>query len=366
MPSTRFLNSALYDVHVIVEQQRDVPGPLAKGGQRDGDHVEPVVQVLPEASLPDFFLELAVGGRDHAHVHVDVGRSANPPERPLFEEPQQLGLEGRHHLADFVEKHRAAVGRLEQSPLLAIRAGEGAALVPEQLALEQVLGQRRAGDVHERLRRAVAAEVNDLGGEILAGAALPCQEHGRGRAGGDLLQQRADVHDRVARADDAVEAVRLRLGAPQRAHFAAQPRRLERLLDKERDLVEVERLVGVVIRALLHRLDGRLDARVGRQQDDEGVGVGALHPPQDVEAIAVRQLVVEQDEVHALTKAFERFGGGCGFEDTIAVIAQPAGEGPPNELFIVDDEHRGAHVPHEYTDSQPADALQGKPDARSW
>ena len=54
-------------------------------------------------------------------------------------------------------------------------------------------------------------------------------------------------------------------------HLAAQPRRLERLLDQQRDLVEVERLVRVVIRALLHRLDRGLDARVRRQQDDQRV-----------------------------------------------------------------------------------------------
>ncbi len=272
-------------------------------GSAMGSDVEPVVQVLPEAPLPDFFLELAVGRRDHAHVHVDVHRPADPPERPLLEKPEQLGLQGRHHLADFVEKHRAAVGRFEQPALLAIRAGEGAALVPEQLALEQVLGQRRAGDVHERLGRAVAAEVNHLRREILAGAALPCQEHGRGGAGGNLLEQRPDVHHRVAVADDAVEAVGLRLGAPQRAHFAAQPRRLERFLDKECDLVEVEGLVGVVIRALLHRLDGRIDARIGREQDHQRVGVGDLDAPQDVETVAVRQLVIEQDEVDALAES---------------------------------------------------------------
>ena len=59
------------------------------------------------------------------------------------------------------------------------------------------------------------------------------------------------------------------------AHLAPQPRGLERLLDEQRDLVEVERLVRVVIRALLHRLDRRVDARVRRQQDDERVGIAS-------------------------------------------------------------------------------------------
>ena len=63
----------------------------------------------------------------------------------------------------------------------------------------------------------------------------------------------------------------------QRLHLAPQPRRLERLLHHQRELVEVERLVGVVIRPLLHRLDGRLDRRERRQQDHRHVGVRRLH-----------------------------------------------------------------------------------------
>src|SRR5881397_3809594 len=45
-------------------------------------------------------------------------------------------------------------------------------------------------------------------------------------------------------------------------------RSFERLLDEERDLVDVKWLVGVVVRAVLHRFHGRVNARVGGQQDD--------------------------------------------------------------------------------------------------
>ena len=79
--------------------------------------------------------------------------AADALEALLFEEAQQLGLQRRHHLADLVEEHRAAVGALEQPALLHPRIGERAALVAEQLALEQLLRQRRAGDVHEGPRR---------------------------------------------------------------------------------------------------------------------------------------------------------------------------------------------------------------------
>ena len=59
---------------------------------------------------------------------------------------------------------------------------------------------------------------------------------------------------------------------PQRADLAAQPAGFERLLDEQRDLVEIERLVDVVVRAPLHRLDRVFDGREAGHQDDEGVG----------------------------------------------------------------------------------------------
>ena len=63
------------------------------------------------------------------------------------------------HVADLVEKQRAAVGQLEAARAVRDGAGEGALLVAEQLRLEQRLRQRGAVDLDERLaaraRRAV-------------------------------------------------------------------------------------------------------------------------------------------------------------------------------------------------------------------
>jgi hypothetical protein len=58
-----------------------------------------------------------------AITRTSTRTSAAPPTRLnalLFQEPQQLGLKGRHHLADLVEEHGAAVGRFEQAQLLLV------------------------------------------------------------------------------------------------------------------------------------------------------------------------------------------------------------------------------------------------------
>ena len=128
--------------------------------------------------------------------------SARPPTRlKVFSSRKRSSLAWRagRHLADLVEEHGAAVGGLEQAPLLLTRVGERAALVAEQLALEQLLGQRRARDVDERAGRAVAVVVDGLRGEVLAGAGLAGEQHGRRRAGGDARQQRLDALHRRRR-----------------------------------------------------------------------------------------------------------------------------------------------------------------------
>ena len=83
-----------------------------------------------------------------------------------------------------------------------VRAGERAALVTEQLALEQRLGQRRAVEAQERLRRARRAPVHGLGEHLLADAGLAEDQHAdrrrrrrarRARAAGASRRERTTI-----------------------------------------------------------------------------------------------------------------------------------------------------------------------------
>ena len=63
-----------------------------------------------------------------------------PPRRSnslLLQHAQQLRLQLERDVADLVEKQRAAVRQLEAADPLRDRAGERAALVAEELALQQ-------------------------------------------------------------------------------------------------------------------------------------------------------------------------------------------------------------------------------------
>src|SRR6185295_2438521 len=78
----------------------------------------------------------------------DLEHRAAQPEVEVAAEPP--GLDVERHLADLVEEQRAAVGALDQALLGGDRAGERAALVAEQLALEQLAAERRAVEPDER------------------------------------------------------------------------------------------------------------------------------------------------------------------------------------------------------------------------
>ncbi len=170
---------------------------------------------------------------------------------------------------DLVEEHRAAVGLDEQAGAIGARVGERAALVAEELALEQRVGDRRAVDGDERPRLARAVEVDRRATSSLpvpdspvtsTDAAEPATRRTRSNTSciaGEL-------------ADDVLEAVAAR-------DLVAQPRDLgpqlalgERLLDRQDQLVDLERLGDVVERAQLHRADRGVDRAERGDGDDVG------------------------------------------------------------------------------------------------
>ncbi len=121
----------------------------AQRGERDLDDGEPVVEVLAEGALVDAAGEVAVGGGDEAHVDGAGRGGADAADGARLDGAEQLGLERERHLADLVEEERAAVGLLEDAAPVGDGAAEGAAHVPEELALDEVLRDGAAVDGHE-------------------------------------------------------------------------------------------------------------------------------------------------------------------------------------------------------------------------
>ena len=169
-------------------------------------------------------MQVAIGGGDQPDVRALQPRAAETRELTLFEDAQQLGLDRRRHLAHLVEEEHAAVGLLDAAGLGVDRAGERAALVAEQLRLEQLIGQRRAVDGDERAMAPPRAVVDEPSHDLLAGARFPGQQDG-----GLGLRHSCGMREHVLplprMTDHApVPALSLEL-ASERRHLRLEPRR---------------------------------------------------------------------------------------------------------------------------------------------
>ena len=144
--------------------------------------------------------QIVVRRGEEAHVERRRLRPAHRLHLPRLQHPQQLGLQGQGQVPDLVEEERPPVGELEAPGLPLAGAGEGPLLVPEQLGLQQRLGDGAAVEGHEGLAAPLALPVDRLRHDLLAGAGLAQDQHGQARGGDDPhliddpLRLRAGAH----------------------------------------------------------------------------------------------------------------------------------------------------------------------------
>ena len=98
-------------------------------------------------------------------------------------------------------KMRAAIGQLEASGPILDRTRERAALVTEELRLDQRFGEQRAAHRHERVVLAAARLVNQRRRHFLAGAALARDQHRAVAVADDAQELEHRAHPRAV-ADD--------------------------------------------------------------------------------------------------------------------------------------------------------------------
>src|SRR5262249_53575891 len=200
--------------------------------------------VLAHPPLGDQLREIHVGGADDAHVDLDPTVGAELLDLPLLEYAEELQLHVERDALDLVEEERARARQLDLADPVVDRAGEGAALVAEQLALEQRIREGRAVDGDEPAALALALGVDGAGGELLAGARLPVDEYRRIvlREHGDRLEDL--VHHPVP-AHHVRERVAVRQLAAEVADLVEEPALLEDLLRREEDLLLLKGLRDV-------------------------------------------------------------------------------------------------------------------------
>ena len=94
-------------------------------------------QVFAERPGADAGREIGVGGGNETKVRADHPPSSETTEFPFLKEAQEPRLRFEREIGDLVEEERRAVGELEDADPGTIGPRERAALVAEELALEE-------------------------------------------------------------------------------------------------------------------------------------------------------------------------------------------------------------------------------------
>jgi hypothetical protein len=138
--------------------------------------------------------------------------------------------------------------------------------VAEELRFEQILGDRGAVHLHERILALRAVEVDRARDHLLARAGLAGDEHGALRLGHHFGVWMTSWIRRLRPTMPYWLNSSSRSFSRYRA--ACEALVIERAVDDDEQLVDLEGLLQVVERAQLHRLDRALDGGVrGHQQD---------------------------------------------------------------------------------------------------
>src|SRR5579885_598427 len=328
----------------LADEQRDVLDALAQRRNAQRHDVDAVVEVLPHPSLRHELGQVHVGRADDPHVHLDAAVRAELLDLPLLEHAEQLELHVERDALDIVEKERAAARQLDLAHAVVNRARERAALVAEELALEQRVGERGAVDGDEAAVLPLALEVNRPRRELLARPRLAVDQDRR-----VVLREHADrledlVHHAVA-AHHVGERVAVRELAAEVVDLVEEATLLEDLLGREEDFLLLEGLGDVVARPLLDRLDGALDARVARDHDHVEIGPPVADLPGEPDAVGAGDLEVHdrQREV-LLAEEPQRLGGVARAADEVALGGVELLELPADEGIVVDDQDACFHA----------------------
>src|SRR5262249_7901436 len=188
----------------MAHKQRDVLGPLPKRWKVDRKHLQPIEQVGAKLARLHEFFERTIRGSNYPDVGPDRLRAADPLELLLLQHAKKLRLKIQRQVADLVKHEGASVRELEAPNPPRDRTRERAALVSEQLALEETGRDGAAVELHERAALARAQPVYQARDELLARSGLPPDED-RGIRRRDGLRQADDSLERRALADDSVE-----------------------------------------------------------------------------------------------------------------------------------------------------------------
>ena len=303
----------------------------------DRHHVQAVEQILAEPSCAHLLHGVAIRRAHDSHVHgFDLG-SADAHERARLHEAQQLGLQIDVHLADFVQEQCAVVRAPGRAHAIRHGPGEGALLVTEDLAFDQVAWQGGAVEGHKRTLGARTALMDGFGANFLAGPAFARDEDCRLAGPGRIDHVIHGLHGQ-GRSDKAVigAAVELLL---DRFDDLREALVFERVSQRDDQPVAQERFDEKIVCTEAHGLDRHIDRAV-RRDDDHARWKGLRRNTfQNFDPVHVRKVEVQEDgSRHACVQLGQGVLAGTDLDEVQVFVLQVFGVHPGERRGVLDDE----------------------------
>ena len=163
--------------------------------------------------------------------HTDINRFgdvvADTFEFALLKHTQKLALQLDRYLADFIEENCATIGQLKPTNSVTVCARKCTFHMTKELALEQILRNRRTIHLDQRAIGARTLRMYGTGDQLLANAGFAQNQHAGGRLGYRLDLRHHELQGRTL-ADHTTEIHRDVHFLPQivslSLEFFAQPR----------------------------------------------------------------------------------------------------------------------------------------------
>lgn len=262
---------------IMFDQRGNIVAAVGQRRDFHRHHIEPIEQVLAKTPFGNLVLQIARGGRDEAHIHLDRPRRTDARKALVGQHAQDLGLGRFGHVGDLVEEQRAAMRALEQPGCSQLAL----VLLAEQLLLEPVRGHARRVDRDERARRTRAPAVQQPRCYLLADAS---------RSGDE--QPAAAVATRLSVARTVLIALELPVSSSEMPSFSrscAFSRRSLCGLGAARDHVDeplcLEGLLDEVHCPARNGGHRRVDIAMAGKDDHRKVGIARLDLVEQFEAV---------------------------------------------------------------------------------
>jgi hypothetical protein len=156
-------------------QRNDFIQALPQRWYHDVDNIESIVQVLPKLAFLNARFQVSVRCGYDSHVHSRRFFGSDSIKLAILEHLEQFGLKSKIHIADLIQKNRAAIGQLKLSGITFEGARKRASLIAEQFAFHEFGWERCTIQFQEDLPSTKRMIVNVTRQDLFAHASFALQ-----------------------------------------------------------------------------------------------------------------------------------------------------------------------------------------------